>query len=264
MKSFPFHIKTFLYLSIFLFILFLIYSLYFHSNSFSIDTLPSPSQIPIYFINLKDSQERFHKINSQCTSLHLSCHRIDAVQGKTLDRSQYSHLIKSPKMKDTTIACFLSHMKALETFLQTDQQIALILEDDVDISHDFVPKMNQIYNELKEKQTDFDLLFLGGTRICGEKFSPSLLKAKHIHHNCNAGAFAYIVSRRGANQILKEIRWNGITKMYDHQIRDSFSQMKVFYANPPLVTHDFEIPSDRLDGTYTPKYIHQSQEILIK
>ena len=203
-------------------------------------------------------------MQQQCHSLHLQCHRIDAIQGKTLQRDQYSHLIKTPKMKDTTIACFLSHQKALETFLETKQPICLILEDDVNISTDFIPKMNQIYNELKEKKTDFDLLFLGGTRICGSHFSSSLLKAKQIHGNCNAGAFAYLVSKRGAKTILQNIKNKGIIKMYDHQIRDLFSQMKVFYVNPPLVTHDFEIPSDRLEGTYTPRYIHQSQEILIK
>ena len=246
-----------------IFLLF-IYFYFVYSNSFPIDSLPTPSQIPIYYINLVNSKERFHKMNQQCKDQNLQCYRIDAVNGKELDRNEYSHLIKTPQMKDTTIACFLSHQKALETFLQSNQPIALILEDDVDISSQFISKMSQIYNELKENKTDFDVLFLGGTRVCGSRFSPSLLKAEQIHRNCNAGAFAYIVSRRGATTLLNDIHWKGITKMYDHQIRDSFTKMKVFYSNPPLVTHDFEIPSDRLDATYTPKYIHQSQEILIK
>ncbi len=256
--------RNILIISISLFFLVTLYYFFFHFKIENFEAGPIPVESPtIYFINLKSSEDRKNKIISQCVKNSYECVRVDAVNGKTLNRENYKNIIKKPKMKNTSIACFLSHIKCLEEFIQSYKPYAIILEDDVDMSPDLYKKLKEISFELETQDVSFDIIFLGGTRVCGTKFTKSLLKAEQIHKNCNAGAFGYLISKRGAEKIIDKFQREGIHKMYDHQIRDYFPNMNVFYTNPPLVSHDFNMESDRLERKYTDHYINQSQQITI-
>lgn len=250
--------KHFILLLLFI-LLFLFFIFYKMKHSVQLEKFEN--NINIYFINLDKSKDRFQKINNQCDKYSLSCNRIIAIDGKTFPKDDYIKYIKRPTMKDNSIACFLSHIKALKTFLGTYQNYAIILEDDVDIHPELLDYLKKIEFDLEKENEDFDIIFLGGTRVCGKYFTDNLLKPVQKHKNCNAGAFAYMISKRGAQKIIDKFEKDGIYKMYDHQIRDYFPNMKVLYTNPPLVEHDYEIESDRLETKYSKQYIEQSQKI---
>lgn len=217
--------------------------------------------IPIYIINLDRSPERWDKMKSQCQGLN--CKRIIAIDGKNLDEKEYEDTIKKTKMKKNTIACFLSHLKCLKQFLKSDDEYVAILEDDVDIEKDFTKKINNLLNELNKNNENFDIIFLGGTRVCGSKYSKSLLKIKQINKDCNAGTFGYLLSKKGAQKMLDKFNQDGIYKMYDHQLRDYFKYLNVFTCNPPIIIHDFDMPSVRINRKYNHNYIQNALSIKI-
>ncbi len=216
----------------------------------------SPS---IYYINLDESKKRMNKMEKQCSSLQ--CIRVSAINGKKMNKNDVLHILKAPDMRLTNVACFLSHIKCLEEFLDTYEDFCIILEDDVNIDPKLIQKLTTIKNELIRVNEYPDILFLGGTRVCGRQISDHVMKAVQVHENCNAGAFGYMISKRGAQIILDNFKRDGIYKMYDHQIRDYFPQMNVLYTNPPLVQHDFNLPSDRLDIDYPKAYQKLSKSI---
>jgi GR25 family glycosyltransferase involved in LPS biosynthesis len=218
--------------------------------------------IPIYIINLDRSPERWEKMKSQC--INLNCIRINAIDGKNLDDMKYNDIMKKTKMKKNTIACFLSHLKCLNKFVKSNDEYVVILEDDVDIEKNFTKKINNLLKEIQDKNENFDIIFLGGTRVCGKKFSKSLLKIRQINKDCNAGTFGYLLSKKGAQKILDKFNQDGINKMYDHQLRDYFKYLNVFTCNPPVIIHDFDMPSVRINRKYNDNYIKNALSIKIK
>lgn len=217
------------------------------------------NSIKIYYINLKDSYDRNKKMIEQCTNL--SCNRINAINGKTLNINDIDIEIKNSSLSKNCIACFLSHIKSLKNVLESDESYGIILEDDVLLDDDFIDKLSLIKKELPD---NFDILFLGGTRVCGKKYSKNLIKQRQINKDCNAGAFAYLVSNKSCKKILELIYNDGIYKMYDHQLRDYFPVLNVFYANPMLVNHNYDFESDRIKRKYSENYINSSSKILIE
>lgn len=246
-----------------LFLLFPILLFYFyssHSSTFFFSYPPiQTSLLNIYYINLTQSTDRNQKMIQQCHNL--PCTRISAVQGKHIDKNKLSPILKKPTMRHNTIACFLSHIECLERFLQTKDNYAIIMEDDVKFSSHLFQQLDSILQE--NQQLPIDILFLGGTHVCGKKISTSLLKPIQQNKNCNAGAFAYLISRKGAHSILQSFSKHGIFDMYDHQIRTLFPSMHVYYTYPALVQHDFYMESVRLEQNYKEDYVKIAQSVTI-
>lgn len=243
-----------------LFLLIILCLLFFYYKN-SINSEHFTQNIPIYIINLDRSQDRLTKMSSQCNNLN--CNRISAIDGSKLNRRKYYNILKKKNMSNNTLACFLSHIKSLEEFMKTYEDYVIILEDDVKLDEHIIKKLQKIKKEIEYSNNGVDLLFLGGTRVCGKKFSESLMKPIQTNPNCNAGTFAYLVSKRGAKIILDKFKKDGIYKMFDHQIRDYFSDMNVYTCNPPIVLHDFEQESVRINKKYEDKYIKMASSIEI-
>lgn len=225
-----------------------------------IEGFENPEKLKIYFINLDRSKDRLEQMIKQCSNLR--CIRIEAIDGKNFEENYEDELeykVKNKKLRKNDIACFLSHVKCLKEIIDNNITYGIVLEDDVILPNNFMERLKEIKDELPE---NYDILYLGGTRICGEKYTKNLLKQKQINKNCNAGAFSYIISTKCAKKIIKRINEDGIYKMYDHQLREYFPELDVYYINPPLIDHDFEIESARIERKYNEKYINRSKEVI--
>lgn len=242
----------YIYFFIFIFLFFLCF---FYMKQYKIEFFENSPVYPIYFIHLKESKQRYQHMLHQCQNKH--CIRIDAINGKK-DKLNIKN-VKSKSLKKTSIACFQSHIKALETFIKSPYTYGIIIEDDIIFEKDFEHKVKEVLDEIGKD--GFDIIYFGGTRVCGEKYSKHLIKAKQIRPDCNAGAFAYMINKHSANRILERYQIDGIYKMYDHQLRDYFGDMKIFYTNPPLVKHNYDLPSDRLHKHYQSNYIQSANKI---
>jgi glycosyl transferase family 25 len=111
-----------------------------------------PQKFELYVINLDRSLERWQRIKPHLENMGLAPVRISAVDAINSSAdvlsAHYSlavnqHTFFMP-LKPAEIGCFLSHRKALETFLTTsDKPYAIILEDDVEFVHNISQYIQQ-------------------------------------------------------------------------------------------------------------------------
>lgn len=89
-------------------------------------------KVIILIINLQRSKERWDFMIKQLKDVSVPVLRIDAIdalnQNLLIEDNRYQYF--SP-LKRSEVACFLSHKKAWQTFLEQDADYAIVLEDDV-------------------------------------------------------------------------------------------------------------------------------------
>jgi len=84
-----------------------------------------------YLINLDRATDRLAWMQKNFEAEQISFERVDAVDGRVLDPNSYHIDNKfSRELLLPEVGCHLSHVKALQTFLQSDYQFALVIEDD--------------------------------------------------------------------------------------------------------------------------------------
>ena len=90
-----------------------------------------------YIINLDKSIDRWHATSEKFRSLGLNVIRVPAVDGKTLrfphpDFAAWRYfLCYGRKIMPNKVACYFSHIKTLQAFLDSEHEYAMICEDDV-------------------------------------------------------------------------------------------------------------------------------------
>lgn len=96
-----------------------------------------------YIINLDAASDRWSFIKTAFAKTRITLCRVPAIDGNTLclphkDYSESRYRWFHGRETNTLeIGCYLSHVKALETFLSTDEEFAIIGEDDIVMSQDF-------------------------------------------------------------------------------------------------------------------------------
>jgi glycosyl transferase, family 25 len=98
------------------------------------------SKIPairVYVINLESATKRWLHIQKVFAELDIPFSRVPAIDGQTLklnlpDYSErWYHCLHGRKTNPPEVGCYLSHLRALGSFLETDAEFALICEDDI-------------------------------------------------------------------------------------------------------------------------------------
>jgi glycosyl transferase family 25 len=172
----------------------------------------------IYVINLDRDNERMGSIVANLRSLGLDHVRVPAVMGKDVpgweslvDRRAYARRNRNDMPRAGEVGCYLSHLKALETFLRTDASWCVILEDDVEV----LPGCPAVLGELG-KRDDWDLAKL----FCFHSGMPvrkrRLLGDHHlvVHLTRTTSSAAYAVNRKAAERMLATML--PITEQVDH------------------------------------------------
>ena len=106
------------------------------------------STLHSFVINLKDATERWDHMTQALEKVGLDYTRIDAVLGKMLtepisafDERRFN-IVDWQTQNYGEIGCYLSHIKALNTFIKSDFKYALILEDDVELPRFISPSLD--------------------------------------------------------------------------------------------------------------------------
>lgn len=101
-----------------------------------------------YVINLKYADKRWKRIRENLESLKIPYTRIEGVYGDKLpdnidgyNQIRYN-ITHGKKTNKREIGCYFSHIKALRTFLQTEDDYALILEDDITLPDNIMTLLN--------------------------------------------------------------------------------------------------------------------------
>ena len=106
-----------------------------------------------YVINLNDSTSRLSAISQKLAQNGIEFTRVEAVDGRkatSTDFLEYSHRKSIDRhgrgLTGGEVACYLSHIRALKAFVETEAPQALILEDDAS----FVPNFGDQIRELSQ------------------------------------------------------------------------------------------------------------------
>jgi len=198
-------------------------------------------------INLERRLDR--KENIQKLFSHLEYEFYKAVDGKKLIAdTEIFQLFKGNdfRWRKGILGCALSHYNLWNSLITDKYDSYCIFEDDITVSENFS-------QEYLDKCKDFvnlneiDILFLGYHMMKNVR-----QKFDHIYnredtevsfhpYNKNlyiGGFFGYIISKKGANKILKYIRENGINHGIDYLIKLN-SDLKVYECQPFIVKSDW-------------------------
>ena len=174
----------------------------------------------IYVINLDRDAERMASIRANLEALGLAFERLPAVMGKDVpeweklvDLPAYAWRNRLDSPRAGEVGCYLSHLKAMETFLRTDAPWCVILEDDVDV----LPACAEVLRSLAEKD-DWDLVklfnFHSGMPVTKRALAGGHRLVAHLTRTTSSAAYA--VNRRAAESLLKSMR--PISEQVDHAL----------------------------------------------
>lgn len=162
-----------------------------------------------HIINLDRSPERWEKIKANFSQIPLTVRRISGIEVRSLDESlpvpflsvSFALRMGRPAVPGE-IGCYASHLKAMKEFLATDFDFCLICEDDVVPNADL---MNVLCESLEIP--GWDLLRAAKCREKGFHVWRKLPCGTAIGTNMKGFAYsaAYVVSRKGAETILKNL-----------------------------------------------------------
>ena len=107
---------------------------------------------PIYVISLVRETARRENIKQRLTALGANYEFFNAVDGKTLQPSQYTHRMQTRhhflkegfEMTSGEIGCFMSHHNLWQKIADGANEYALVLEDDAVWDNDFADVINQV------------------------------------------------------------------------------------------------------------------------
>ena len=119
-----------------------------------------------YLINLDRAKDRLNLMEYELDKAQVSYERISAIDASKLNSEEYTIRNKYDReLVSGEIGCYLSHVKTMKTFLHSEFDFALIIEDDAILVDNFKSILeNSIitYNELPKKhQWDVLKLFNG-------------------------------------------------------------------------------------------------------
>ena len=182
--------------------------------------------IPIFIINLKRSIKRKKFMIAQFDHSEIRPAFIEAIDGQYLKNTtngsftfsngnslQFYQDISSKESK-SELACLLSHIVAIRKAYDSGQEAALIMEDDVFMG--FVPFWKEsIQNIVEGAPRDWKLInFILSENDGRGGYTP-------YSKNC-FGTFAYVINRRGMNDILQFMDGN-VIRLLRKDVYNTFS-----------------------------------------
>ena len=192
----------------------------------------------IFIINLDKDWERMNELNDEMKKNNLDYERFSAVKGSEL--TDDSPIVKKyfasnlKKYNNNQKGCTLSHISIWNKIKENNYKYTIVMEDDVIIPKNLFSKLDLYLKQLPE---DWDILFLGGNRIIGHKYSKNLI-VPDISKRGNYGTFAYLIRNKNIDKILNRCKnINLHTDLFMQ--RELRKDNKIFFCNPQLVKHNY-------------------------
>lgn len=117
--------------------------------------------LPIFLINLDGSDDRLQAATRQLDAAGLTFQRVPAVDGRKCaasDLPDYDPKLALKRhgrlLSGGEVGCYLSHIKALRLFLDSDAPMALVLEDDIAVGPHAKPVLSALVDYLAAGQVD--------------------------------------------------------------------------------------------------------------
>ena len=200
----------------------------------------------VYVINLDNSLSRWEKISQDLGHLNASFERVSAIYGKSIDwqavsDDQFCRAYMGRSIQPGEVGCFLSHVKALQKFIDDAEDFAIVLEDDSQVSPDFLSVADHALARLKT--TDFYAVNLGPSDY---KYATVVgqLDAYRLYctHRFPMLATGVLWSRRGAQEFLKQFKL--VSLPYDNYLRVFLTGTNKSYSIAPSIVTPADFTSD--------------------
>ena len=165
----------------------------------------------VYWINLDRSPERRNVMNNmlnQPVFRDIPNTRFSAIDGKTedvfsfLDFSEHDNLY----LNEVEYACLLSHLEVIRTFSESENEVALVMEDDMTL--EFQPYWKKTIGEIIQKApADWEIIqlcYIG--QVPDSEYQPWF-------YQFSAGA--YLINQKGAHKLM-QLRENNVYNLNKH------------------------------------------------
>lgn len=156
----------------------------------------------VYVISMPD---RMSYITNVLGMYKIKAEFIEPLIATELDKSQLieeGSITAGCVLNMGRIACHMSHIKTLQTFLSSTHHNCLIFEDDLKEPSKSIDYFSEIKNIIDNVPADYDIIYLGR---CWDKCNKDIKVTNNIVQTffpqCR---HAYIVSRSGAKKIISE------------------------------------------------------------
>ena len=175
----------------------------------------------VYVVNCSMHKQRYEKFKRYAAVAGVKACRVPCVLGSKFNQNYICKLIKNKmlvKNADMTtieISINMSHYNCWSKLVNSCKDYAMILEDDIEVKPDFVDRVNTIMAALSDNEIDFSILHLWNGNwadtakhhkkvltIKGPKGVRDPLLIVRETEEYNAGAAAYIISRKYAEYLL--------------------------------------------------------------
>lgn len=194
----------------------------------------------IYWINLAQRRDRSNVFFKQIEKKIMGC-RVPAIS------TNHQVLFDAKRCSDREVACFLSHMKAIRTYLNHSMdhcQYAIVCEDDLVIpSHKLF--YEQIFYYVNTAPSDWEILQLHRVVINADIPYSSALRWSDWDPHMFSTAM-YIVRRSTAERLVQTFRDGLDLTPYGRVVADStiYSNAVTYSADMPYFRTNDNFPSD--------------------
>lgn len=173
------------------------------------------SRLGVYVINCKMHRERYNKLLKYAEKAKVKVCRSPCVLGKKFSSKAIYDMVndkvlsKNADMTKVEVSINMSHYNAWKKLLNSCNEHALVLEDDVELHSDFIDNINLILNTLDEKDITFSILHLwngnwADTKSAHKKVLTVTKDITIMQETLpyNAGAVGYIISKTYAKWLI--------------------------------------------------------------
>lgn len=213
-----------------------------------------------YVINLKRRPDRLHNFINRYDQAKMDSSDIFLYYGFDIHfpdihtHQMYTKIEKfTQNLSSGAKGCFLSHLSLYKDFLKSDEEYALIFEDDLFFCTDFKKRFNNVMDEFKRLESDEDIymLYIGGRFVPEYYMKPEncIKKSDHIiqsiYENGHADihkkpdidrtTHSYVITREGATFLLNKFEQTSrIDKPIDHWLIENLPNVSVYHSYPLL------------------------------
>ena len=203
----------------------------------------APRAMKCIVINLPRAEARRRAMSRQFDTLGIEFEIFDAIDWRDLSEEDWALVDRKSRdmegrrpLSDGMVACHLSHRKALKSVAEGGDELAAVFEDDVTLAPEIGGALDALAR-LYSSGWEFDIVFLHRQSM-DKTFAP-LKRAEAgirlgITKFSDWGAQGYVVSKKGANRLLKNCP--KIVNRNDHTLHAYWeSGLNVFSLETPVV-----------------------------
>ncbi len=166
----------------------------------------------LYVINLDRSADRWEAIRVQAEKFGLNVERVSGVDGNKVcadswvDADESKFIVRNGRnMLPGEYGCYKAHLSVLETFVSSGYTNAIVIEDDIELTEDFLPRVAAIRSGLPSAE----IVKLLNHRTKGFREVAVTTFGDRIGrclHGPQGSAACYLVTREGARKMLSEMQ----------------------------------------------------------